>query len=292
MTKTPEFETEAALVAAFVDHVEKLNEASRRHNAGCAPGQRRAQVWTVYPETADWDLLLVDEAGVQVGIEAKLSLNAKVLCQALPDANWSHDIGPDYRAVLVPGKGCQGHFHHIAFALGLTVIEVSTSDSGWKGGRYVQINPAQLPDEHGINSWNLRHWVSWLPSKRCSLPEYVPDVQGGKPSPVALTNWKIKAIKLMILLDRRGGVTRADMKHLGISPTRWTDAYNGFLAPDQIKGLYVRCARTPDLKAQHPTNWQQIEADFAKWAPADLLTTTAPVDLFAANDTPPKESAA
>lgn len=273
MSKAPEFEKEADVVAAFVAHVEGWNENRNR----------KTSKWTIYPETAGWDLLLVDEAGVQIGIEAKLSLNAKVICQALPDSHWSQGKGPDYRAVLVPGKGCQGHFHPIAFALGLTVIEVSASPYDWRGRRHLQINPNGLPDEHSGWDYDLRHWVSWLPEQRCALPDYVPDVQGGKPCPVALTAWKIKAIKLLILLERRGGVTRRDMNHLGISHSRWTDAYHGFLTPDRIKGLYVRCDRTPDLQAQHPTNWQQIEADFAKWAPADLL---------AANDIAPQENAA
>lgn len=273
MTKETDFANEADLVAAFVAHVEGWN----------ANPNRKTSKWTVYPETAGWDLLLVDEVGVQIGIEAKMALNAKVICQALPHATWATADGPDYRAVLVPSKGTQGNFHPITQALGLTVIEVSRRTPDWGGKLWVQIQPSSLPDEHSGFDWDLQRWVSWLPSRRCQLPDYVPDVQGGKPSPVALTAWKIKAIKLMILLERRGGVTRRDMNHLGISASRWTDNYHGFLRADRLKGMYVRCERTPDLRAQHPTNWQQIEADFAKWAPADLL---------AANDTEAKDDAA
>lgn len=282
MTKTPEFATEADLVAAFVADVRGQNAHHARHNAGCAPGQRQKPVWTVYPETAGWDLLLVDQVGVQIGIEAKLTLNAKVLCQALPDHRWASDHGPDYRAVLVPADKVQANMHPIAAALGLTILTVRREER-WGGKVSVYVHPSSLPDENGGDSWSVKGWRSWLPSQRCPLPDYVPDVEGGKPSPVALTAWKVKAIKLMILLERRGGVTRRDMNHLGISHSRWTDAYHGFLTPDRIKGLYVRCDRTPDLQAQHPANWQQIEADFAKWAPADLL---------AANDTAPQEDAA
>lgn len=258
MTKQPAFATEADLVAAFVASVEAWN----------GNRNRRTSKWTIYPETAGWDLLLVDEAGVQVGIEAKLALNAKVICQALPDATWAEADGPDYRAVLVPNRDCQGHMHPIARALGLTIITVSKSDSSYDRGR-VSINPSSLPDEHGGHDWDLQHWFSWLPAKRCALPNYVPDVEGGKPSPLCLTAWKIKAIKLMILLDRRGYVTRRDMKLLGISPTRWTDAYHGFLTADPIRGGYVRNGRTPDLRGQHPVNYAQIEADFDTWAAKD-----------------------
>jgi hypothetical protein len=283
MTKPTDFPTEAELVAAFVADVQAQNEHHARHNAGCAPGQRRRPVWTIYPETAGWDLLLVDEAGVQVGVEAKLSLNAKVICQALPDHRWAEEHGPDYRAILVPSNKVQGHLHPIAAALGLTILTAQREER-WGGKVSVHIQPTALPDEHGGDSWSVKGWFSWLPTKRCALPDYIPDVEGGKPCPVALTTWKIKAIKLLILLERRGGVTRRDMTHLGISHSRWTDAYHGFLTADRIKGQYVRCDRTPDLRAQHPTNWQQIEADFAKWAPADLLS--------AANDTQLKDTAA
>jgi len=279
MTATAQFQSEADLVSAFVASVDAYNDHLRR----------RGPKWTIYPETAGWDLLLVDEAGVQVGIEAKLSLNAKVICQALPCATWTDADGPDYRAVLVPDRACQGHMHPIARALGLTIITVSKSDSRYDMGR-IRISPPGLPDEHSGYDWDLREWVSWLPTQRCPLPAYVPDVQGGKPCPVALTDWKIKAIKLLILLERRSYVTRRDMKHLGISPTRWTDAYHGFLTPDPIKGGYVRNGRTPDLRSQHPVNFVQIEADFDAWAAPDW--NAGQHGPQAANDTPTAKDAA
>ncbi|KAG0748260.1 hypothetical protein G6F24_015420 [Rhizopus arrhizus] len=60
--------------------------------------------WEVYPETAGFDILAVWKAtGHQLGVEAKLQLNAKVADQILP-AHWSSGSGegPDFRAVLVP----------------------------------------------------------------------------------------------------------------------------------------------------------------------------------------------
>ena len=274
MSANTTFATEAELVEAFCAAVATWNANPNRATAK----------WTIYPETAGWDLLLVDEAGVQIGVEAKLALNAKVICQALPVATWADAEGPDYRVVLVPSRSCQLHMHPIARAVGLTIIEVSKSAISYDLAR-VRINPSGLPDEHSGFDWDLRHWFSWLPTRRCRLPDYVPDVIGGKPSPVALTEWKIKAIKLVVLLDRRGFVTRHDMKLLGISPTRWTDAFHGFLSPDPIKGGYVRNGRTPDLRGQHPTNYVQIENDFQTWLPAGTLDLPA-------NDTTPQENAA
>lgn len=229
---------EAALVATFVERVEKL----------------RDKPWTVYAETAGWDLLLQHRDGYQLGIEAKLSLNAKVIDQALAGATkWHSTTGPDYRAVLVPEAKLQAHLGRICDAIGLGVIALKTQY--WQDLR--------LPDER----YAFSQWSNWCPEKRCELPDYVPDVTGGHAAPVQLTLWKVKAIKLMIVLERRGYVTRADMKALQISPTRWTDAWQGFLARGE-DNRFVRCHRTPDLRAQHPTNWAQIEADFPKWGAA------------------------
>lgn len=85
------FPTEAALCEAFIRDVQAIRG------------------WIVYPETAGFDILLVrEDTGHQLGIEAKLRLNEKVIDQILP-SDWSNlcnDEGPDWRAVLVPeGSG-------------------------------------------------------------------------------------------------------------------------------------------------------------------------------------------
>lgn len=243
MTKSCPYTSEAEMVADWL--------ATLR-------ASKQGEKWTVYAETAGWDLLLVHVDGYQLGLEAKLSLNAKVLAQALAGSqSYWRDDGPDYRGILVPSGGSQLHIGSIARALGLGILSVRPRERGtW--------NHIELPDE---NSFGSTHWPCWLPSRRCKLPEYVPDVEAGHSAPVQLTDWKIRAIKLMILLERRGYITRADMKALQISPTRWTDHWHGFLAVDKAAGGYVRCDRTPDLRAQHPVNYDQIEADFEKWCP-------------------------
>jgi hypothetical protein len=230
--------------------------------------QDRKQDWTVYPETAGWDVLLVHRNGSQIGIEAKLSLNAKVLAQALDGSTsyWNPN-GPDYRAVLVPEGKVQHHMGSLARALGVTVLRHSPKDGG-HGYRYIDLPTGE--------AWSSREWPNWCPAERCKLPDYVPDVEAGHSAPVQLTDWKVRAIKLLIVLERRGYVTRADMKALQISPTRWCDSWHGFLARDP-RG-FIRCERTPDLKAQHPVNWAQIDADFQAWGKEfDLKPTT---DLF------------
>ena len=149
----------------------------------------------------------------------------------------------------------------IARHLGITVIRVSTFHTSGPHDRW-QFQPS-LPDESYV--YGIMDWPNWCPLRRCTLPEYVPDVSGGRAAPVQLSPWKIKAIKLLILLERTGAVTRADMKALEISSSRWTDHWHGFLVPGE--GGYTRCSRTPDLRRQHPENWRQIAADFPTWGP-------------------------
>lgn len=235
-----EFTSEADLVQAFLDTL------NHRHGEG--------RDWTVYPETADWDLLLVHKDGFQLGIQAKLTLNAKAIDQALAGASsyWT-SAGPDYRAVLVPKGGKQLHLERICKAIGIGIITVRKPAPH-------ELQYVSLPKETGYTSGD---WPNWCPAERCKLPDYIPDVTAGVKSPVQLTDWKIKAIRLLIVLERRGYVTRDDMKRIQISPTRWCDNYHGMLARGE-RG-YVRCSRTPDLRAQHPTNYVQIEADADEW---------------------------
>ena len=254
------FASEAELVARFCELIDPARWRTPEH----------APKWVAYHETAGWDLLLAHPSGEQIGIEAKLSLNAKVLEQALP-SRWSAASapGPDYRAVLVPADGVQHHLASICLHLGVALITVSGYD-GCEGKSY-HFSPG-LPDLS--STYGLKDWPNWCPAERCKLPDYVPDVTGGHAAPVQLSEWKIKAIKLLILLERNGSVTRRDMKALGLSPTRWTDHYHGFLTAGP--NGYSRNDRTPDLRAQHPTNWAQIEADFEVWGLG--LGLTAPLE--------------
>lgn len=246
------FATEAELVERFC----WLNHPDRwERNRSNAPK------WTPYHETAGWDLLMVHESGVQLGIEAKLTLNAKVLEQALPTPHW-HVQGPDYRAVLVPSDGLQHHLTVIAWHLGIVVIRVSAS-RGWRGDTWESWN-AQPGLPSLDSAYHSQDWPAWYPGKRCTLPDYIPDVSGGKASPVTLTQWKVGAIKLLILLEKRGWVSRTDIEALDLSASRWTAAKDGYLDRG-AGGVFIRGAYTPNFKAQHPRNWAEIEADFPNW---------------------------
>lgn len=84
-SNAPLVQSEAELCAAFIDEFNRV------------PG------WTCYPETAGFDILVVHEDGRQIGVEAKLQLNAKVADQILPQY-WQDRYGapgPDHRMVIV-----------------------------------------------------------------------------------------------------------------------------------------------------------------------------------------------
>lgn len=252
MTKHPWQESEAELVREFLRRLE-----------------RERTDWRVYPETADWDLLLVGPDGTQVGLEAKLTLNAKVVDQALAGVHsrWSRFDGPDYRGVIVPQVGRQLHLERICGVIGIGIISLANEENGVRRG-------LNLPTVFG------RVWPCWGPADRCPVPDYVPDVTAGVAAPVKLTDWKVRAIKLSIVLDRKGWVDRSMMRALGISPSRWCDPYQGFLRQDQ-RGQYVRCDATPDFRKQHPVNYAQIEADVAQWGrELDPFKSEAPAWLL------------
>jgi len=244
MAKPKPFATEIDLCAAFL---------------AAAPTDK----WTAYAETAGWDILLVRKVdGFQVGIQAKLRLNVEVMTQALESgSHWCNEVGPDCRAVLVP-FACAGGWGEIAAAVGITIIRVFTQADRIHGRHFRNFDP-DLPDKlDDTDDCYRQQWFERAPKARCRLPEYVPDVAAGASAPLQLTTWKIRAIKLAITLERRGYVTRADFKHLGLDHRRFVDAYQ-WLAVDGQR--FVKGKHQMPFKAAHPRNYAEIEADAGKW---------------------------
>lgn len=254
--KAPKFASEADLCAAFIAAVKE---------------DHRGGEWTAYPETEGWDILLAHRDGLQVGIQAKLALNAKVVDQALPGWTWVADTGPDHRAVLVP-SGATGHMAGICNHLGITVIRQDVPGSPGAYGRRWNILPRPGHD------YATDGWHNWCPVKRYKLPDYVPDVVAGSKAPMTLSHWKISAIKLALILERRP-VTRTDIKNLNMSPSRWLDKHSGYLVPTPAG--YVASNYMPDLKRMHPVNWYQIMADMPMWGTTFGLEVPAPLQVLA-----------
>lgn len=217
--------------------------------------------WVAYAETAGWDILLVRaEDGLQIGVEAKLRLNLEVVEQCLK-GHWMSRTGPDYRAVLVPSGGLG---ERTSAHLGIVVLTISPREK-WERVAYVteHVIFPRLPTSK--QRYGDRGWHDWAPEARCELPEYIPDVPAGDTAPVQLTSWKIGALRICALIERFGGVERADFRELQIDASRWL-CRGGWL--DRGDRGWAFSKRCPDFRAQHATVYPQVVADFGKWCPA------------------------
>jgi len=224
------------------------------------------ETWTAYPETAGFDLLLVRNDGAQIGVEAKLSMNTRVVAQII-ESRGSQGVGPDYRAILVPSRQ-RSEIDVVTDYLGITVITIDPRPHWRRVGDRHEFTPP-LPG----GSWSHDSWHEQMPTRRCDLPEYVPDVAAGVPAPIKLTDWKIGALKIVAIMESRGFVTRSDFKALRVDHRRWTAPGNGWLARDHDRGGYVAGKYLPDFKGHHPDVYRQIVADAEKWMPGHQIIT-------------------
>lgn len=247
------FATEAELCLAFAETV--------------------PSAWTIYNETAGFDMVLVHETGVQIAIEAKLKLNPKVLAQVIEThPHWNFN-GPDFRAVLVPAGNSE--LCSIADALGVTVMTVSKKDwnTSYYGSNSTKVakfySRPRFPKVEALkeNKWGgSRDWFDHAPVNRLPLPEYVPDVAAGVPAPAVLGSWKIQAIKVCVWVETKGSITRAHFKTLGIDPGRWMTGV--WLAKGPSRGVWVKGSHFPgdQFRTAHPTVYEQVIANFDKWS--------------------------
>ena len=219
-------------------------------------------------------MVLVREAdGFQIGVEAKLKLNTLVVSQALKGHCYTpQQPGPDCRAILVPAleEGPPG-LRHICERLGITVITVSRDQAY----RYRKPEDApfsfhpHLPEAEV--TWYDSDWFELAPDQRIALPEYTSDGKAGTPSPVKLTSWKIKALKICALIETFGYVTRADFKFLQIDVRLWIDSR--WLRKRDDGGL-VGVPGMPRFWRQHPTAYAEIKADMERWNNREKGTST------------------
>lgn len=227
--------------------------------------------WIAYPETGGFDILLVRKIdGYQIGIEAKLKLNAKVITQIADSYSHYHEISPapDSRGILIPYVG-GGDFAKVCDLLGIGIIRIAPEDHP-EYGCYSSWRNLGLPDAWTDNygKYHSKSWFDFCPAQRIRLPEYMPDVICGDKSPVQLTDWKIRAIKLSVLHDKIGFATRQDFKDLEISSSRFIQGgMTAWMVQGGERGKWVKSSRFPDFSAQHPVNYKQIEADFDVWNP-------------------------
>lgn len=239
--KKPRFASEAAMCAEFIAVV----EADKK--------------WIAYPETAGWDILLVrKEDGFQIGIQAKLKFGIEVVNQAIED-RWGfwRPEGVDCRAVLVPEQNHR--LGQICAFVGITVVNFRPASPGYSS--FARIDP-DLPTPNNRFGFCGEAWYELCPIHRCKLPEYVPDVAAGASGPLQLTEWKINAIKIAVILDLHGVVTRSDFQALRIDHRRWLSQEWLRPSPEGWRRYLM-----PDFKTLHPRVYAEITADAAKWMP-------------------------
>lgn len=216
--------------------------------------------WLAYPETAGFDLLLVRrDTGHQLGIEAKLTLNAKVVDQILPgDSAYGgyYESGPDFRGVLVGGIGGAHGLKRLLEVCGVMVFTPKPGMQRWSRtrGNYVATE-WEFPHEPSRYECS---WHDWNPAKRCELPEIVPDVPAGVPAPIQLTPWKIGALKVIALLELQGVVNRTEVRACGVDPRRFC-ASDGWLKPEG-EGRWSR-GTLPAFEQQHRAAYVTVLAE-------------------------------
>jgi len=226
--KTPLFKSEADLCAAFLAWVVKHHPEVK-----------------VYAEWAGWDILLVLPDGWQLGIQAKLRLNADVILQAAP-GHFDFDLaGPDFRAVLVPDRN---GLSAVAWRLGLVVFHAREG--------YGREATTFLPDL-ARGSWGDDHrvdWLDWNPGRRHELPPTQTDSIAGSSAPVSLTPWKLGALDVLAELAIKGTITTKRIRELGINPARWLTGL--WLVNGDKRGEWVRGDRCPKFDEQHPSAYR------------------------------------
>jgi hypothetical protein len=218
------FESESMLCSEFMDFA-------------------RAAGFKVYPETSEFDILLVATEqsaekystfapGDQIGIQAKLKGNVEVLHQALPrmfgcfmpgEPDKLGKIGPHYYAVLVPSAIPE--FYSVAYRNAILVFAAYERDRF--GG--VRLN------EFGLSSWEGRRRSRNRGAKRfvhqepCWVPGIEVNIPAGRKGPQQLTPWKMGAVKLCLRAELNGFLTTKDFAAEGISMSRWLQS--GWIRP-------------------------------------------------------------
>lgn len=162
--------------------------------------QEFMQSFDCYPEIDHWDLVRILPDG-QEGIQAKTSGNIKVLHQALIG------LGPKFRSILIPRASIE--FIEICNFLGLGLYAKERQRKVWGRLKWIP-----------TDNWTILKPIA----KPIHIDLWIPPIKTDKPagvaSPKRLTEWRVKALKMCILLEQRD-VTSSDFKDLGLSMSIW-----------------------------------------------------------------------
>jgi len=231
--------------------------------------------WTCYPEAAGFDVLVVHESGRQIGVEAKLALNAKVADQIMPeprDDYWGRP-GPDHRLVIVSKiTDASAGIAKMLKCLGVTVLCPRKTYDQKRGEIYTFDLRHQLLDRDGTASpYSADRMFDWWPSERCRVPMLATTLPAGVPSPMSLTPWKEAAMKVVALMRSQGFITAKQIAAHGIGVTSWTQSPGrkpAWLARGEVRGQWVESEHMPAFDKQHPEAYalvvEQLQAELAK----------------------------
>lgn len=260
MTRVPieKIEKEADLCALFIHEFNNLPD------------------WTCYPEAAGFDILVVHRDGRQIGVEAKLALNAKVADQILPhhydDA--SEAPGPDYRMVIVSKiTAASTGIVKMLERQGVTVL-LPRSSQTFEGDQYTFDLKHKLLEVSGRAPFYNRYMFDWNPPERCHVPIMATNLPAGVPAPVRLTPWKESALKVIAQLRRQGFITAKQISSHGISATAWTQpggSKPSWLAKGAVRGTWIETEHLPAFDKQHPEVYALAVEGITSAQPALLL---------------------
>lgn len=237
--------------------------------------------WTCHPEAAGFDVLVVHEDGRQIGVEAKLALNAKVADQILPSLGdeFYGRPGPDHRLVIVnkisdASDGIRKMLEH----LGVRVL-VASKYSRVKGCSHgFGIDSELFWPEKTISRWGYSNRMfDWWPTERCRVPSVVTTLPAGVPSPIQLTPWKESALRVIAQMRQQGFITAKQIASYGIGVTAWTQAPGskpGWLARGTSRGQWTETEHMPAFDTQHPDVYALAVAEVAAKALEPLELTS------------------
>jgi hypothetical protein len=243
------FPTEAALCALFI---QEFNEQ---------------EGWTCYPETGGFDVLVAHETGRQIGVEAKLRLNAKVAQQILPshgeELHGKH--GPDHRLVIVASiTEANAGIARMLELFGIPVWSPRMSYRCKRGARFEYEDVPSFDLKQKLRDdatcatvdrfgYHYHHALfDWNPPERVPLPDLPPLVAAGVPCPVQLTPWKQSALRVLARLRVQGSITAKEIAAEGCSPSNWTQHW---LKAGDRRGQWVETPRLPKFDEQHPEHY-------------------------------------
>lgn len=236
----------------------------------------RAAGFKVYPETSEFDILLVATEqsadkyktfapGDQIGIQAKLKGNVEVLCQALPrmfgcflpgEPDKLGKVGPHYYAVLVPAAIPE--FYALAHRSAILVFAAFERDR----------HGAIRLQEYGLSSWEgrrrsrIRGAHRFVHEEPCWVPAVEVQIKAGCKGPQQLTPWKMGAVKLCLRAELNGFLTTKDFAAEKISMSRWLQSGwirpGGFVVVDGKRLKQYLLSDSPNVP--HRKNPEVVEA--------------------------------